>query len=143
MPLDQALPSGVNIVKGEIHRCMTAMRSNQRWASDARFRQEVPLQHESSLLRGFKSLHQRLQAFNDLGDVDTVMYLTPFLDVIVSDDTRCVDGLGFIVLGCSIMTGRCTLPPQWSNNKHGTELCEQIFTLWIYYARVPSCSRSD
>lgn len=86
--MDQGHPNGVSIVKGEIHRCMAAMRSNQRWASDARFRQEIPLQLESSLLRGFKSLHQRLQAFSDLGDVDTVMYLSPFLDVIVADDTR-------------------------------------------------------
>ena len=88
MDFQSGHPNGVNIVKGEIHRCMAVMRSNQRWASEARFRQEVPLQHESSLLRGFKSLHQRLQAFNDLGDVDTVMYLSPFLDVIVSLDTR-------------------------------------------------------
>ncbi len=47
-----------------------------------------PCQYESPLLRSLKALHNYLQAFDDLQDVDTVMYLRPFLDVIESQDTR-------------------------------------------------------
>ncbi len=47
------------------------------------------VQYESPLLRSLKTLHNYLQAFDDLLDVDTVMYLRPFLDVIESQDTRC------------------------------------------------------
>jgi hypothetical protein len=50
------------------------------------------LQFESPLLRSLKTLHNYLQSFDDLQDVDTVMYLQPFLDVIESQDTRCVCG---------------------------------------------------
>ena len=48
----------------------------------------LPRQYESPLLRSLKTLHNYLQAFDDLQDVDTVMYLRPFLDVIESQDTR-------------------------------------------------------
>ncbi len=46
------------------------------------------LQLESPLLRAFKTLYNKLQLHDDLYDVDTVLYLRPFLDVITSHDTR-------------------------------------------------------
>ena len=45
-------------------------------------------QYESPLLRSLKTLHNYLQSFDDLHDVDTVAYLRPFLDVVESQDTR-------------------------------------------------------
>lgn len=45
-------------------------------------------------MRSFKLLHDFLQSFDDINDVDTVAYLEPFLDVIRSHDTRCGMGGG-------------------------------------------------
>eukprot|EP01138_Halocafeteria_seosinensis_P010884 gb/GECG01011117.1/.p1 GENE.gb/GECG01011117.1/~~gb/GECG01011117.1/.p1 ORF type:complete len:2015 (+),score=275.06 gb/GECG01011117.1/:1-6045(+) len=80
-------PNAVNCIKGEIHNVLSVMRLNQRWASEARFRKEIPLQSETPLLRSFKTLHNYLQRLVDINDVDTVFYLQPFLDVIASKDT--------------------------------------------------------
>lgn len=83
-------PNAVNCIKGEIHNVLSVMRLNQRWASEARFKKEIPLQSETPLLRSFKTLHNYLQRLIDINDVDTVFYLQPFLDVISSKDTRYV-----------------------------------------------------
>jgi hypothetical protein len=37
-------PNAVNCVKGEIHNVLYVMRLNRRWASEARFKVEIPLQ---------------------------------------------------------------------------------------------------
>ena len=63
---------------------LTVMRLNARWASGARFRREIPLQAESPLTRGLKALHDHLQGFCDIRDVDTVRYLAPFVAVVRS-----------------------------------------------------------
>ena len=63
---------------------LTVMRLNARWASGARFRREIPLQAESPLTRGLKALHDHLQGYCDIRDVDTVRYLTPFVAVVRS-----------------------------------------------------------
>ena len=77
-----------NCVKAEIHNVLASLRSNQRWASKARFEREIPLASESLLLREFKALHYELQdAYEDINDVDSLLYLHPFLKVIVSDHT--------------------------------------------------------
>jgi hypothetical protein len=67
----------------------------------------VPVQYESPLLRSLKTLHNYLQAFDDLLDVDTVMYLRPFLDVIESQDTRCGGSLGRVAHVSSFRGLRC------------------------------------
>ena len=76
--------NSINCVKGEIHNMLTVMRLNARWASGARFRREIPLQAESPLTRGLKALHDHLQGYCDIRDVDTVRYLTPFVAVVRS-----------------------------------------------------------
>lgn len=82
--------NAVNIIKGEIHRVLSTMRGTHAFASPARFTHEVPAATESPLLRAFKRLYDRLQAYDDLDAVDAVMYLQPFLDVIEAPATRCV-----------------------------------------------------
>ena len=76
--------NSIHCVKGEIHNMLTVMRLNARWASGARFRREIPLQAESPLTRGLKALHDHLQGFCDIRDVDTVRYLSPFVAVVRS-----------------------------------------------------------
>ena len=71
-------------LSSEIHNMLTVMRLNARWASGARFRREIPLQAESPLTRGLKALHDHLQGFCDIRDVDTVRYLAPFVAVVRS-----------------------------------------------------------
>jgi golgi-specific brefeldin A-resistance guanine nucleotide exchange factor 1 len=79
--------NAVNCVKGEIHNVLTVLRLNARWATKARFTTEIALQAESPLIRALKSLHAYLEAVDDLGDVDTVRYLEPFLAVVESPHT--------------------------------------------------------
>jgi hypothetical protein len=69
--------SDINCVKGEIHNVLTIMRLNSRWASPLRFQREVPLQSESPLMRGLKTLHDQLtmHGYRNLGEVDTVHFL--------------------------------------------------------------------
>ncbi|OQR85972.1 hypothetical protein ACHHYP_11123 [Achlya hypogyna] len=80
-------PNGVNCVKGEIHNVLSVMRVNARWASASRFKREVPTHTQSPLLRRFKELHVRLEGVMDLGDVDTLNVLEPFVHVIESEKT--------------------------------------------------------
>ena len=79
----------IKCVKGEIHNVLTVMRLNSRWASAARFQAEVPLRSESPLLRGLRALHDQLthQGQRCIGEVDTVRFLQPFVDVVTSPDT--------------------------------------------------------
>jgi hypothetical protein len=46
---DSFLPNAVNCVKGEIHNVLYVMRLNRRWASEARFKVEIPLQASGGL----------------------------------------------------------------------------------------------
>lgn len=79
--------SAVNCVKGEIHNVLSVLRLNARWATRARFTHEIPAHSESPLIRNLKSLHTYLEAVDDLGDVDAVQYLEPFLAVVESPMT--------------------------------------------------------
>jgi hypothetical protein len=98
--------SGVLIVKGEIHNVLSMMRQSTRWASVARFQLEMSADHESGLVRAFRTLQDHLQPFRDLDDVDTVEYLKPFLAVVRSVEARCVRGrAGFLR---SPARGRCS-----------------------------------
>ena len=96
----------MNSVKGEIHNVLSVMRMSRRWASYERFKREMPLhvsllqqtlgnfhsasslQHETPLIRSFKTLLNHLQYYDDLTDVDAVTFLAPFLQVVQSTDTR-------------------------------------------------------
>ncbi|KDO19550.1 hypothetical protein SPRG_21512 [Saprolegnia parasitica CBS 223.65] len=80
-------PNGVNCVKGEIHNVLSVMRVNARWASTSRFKREIPTHTQSPLLRRFKELHVQLEGVMDLGDVDTLNVLEPFVHVIESEKT--------------------------------------------------------
>ena len=82
IPLTYPLLSSVNIVKGEIHNVLWLMKTNRRWVSTLRFKQEIPLQLEDPLTRNFKALHEHLLAFHDIAEVDTLRFLKPFLAVI-------------------------------------------------------------
>lgn len=79
-----ALLNNITCVKGEIHNVLTQMRLNTRWASAARFHTEIPIHSESPLFRGLKSLHDYLtqQGFHNISDVDTVLYLQPFVEIV-------------------------------------------------------------
>ena len=74
-------------IKGEIHRVLEALRSNRRWASEVRFRREVPLALESPLLRALKTLYAALRSGDTLAELNAVAYTAPFLDVISAVDT--------------------------------------------------------
>lgn len=78
----------LNCVRSEIHNVLSTMRRNGRWASEERFKREIPLHYETPLIRAFKSLHDYLLAFDDINDVDAVAYLKPFLDVVSFRDTN-------------------------------------------------------
>lgn len=81
--------NAVNCVKGEIHNVLSIMRINERWASGDRFEFEIPSHTESPLLQSFKKLHGNLvENCIYLSDFDTLNYLEPFLNVIVSDKTN-------------------------------------------------------
>ena len=75
-------------VKGEIHNVVSLLRQNRKWGSKARFQNEIPLQSESPILRSFKVLHRYMQrSADEQKRVDTMRYLRPFLDVIMSEWT--------------------------------------------------------
>jgi hypothetical protein len=43
---------------------------------------------EDPLTRDFRYLHAYLLSFHDINDVDTLQFITPFLNVITSSDTN-------------------------------------------------------
>uniref|UniRef100_A0A7S2WBL3 SEC7 domain-containing protein n=1 Tax=Mucochytrium quahogii TaxID=96639 RepID=A0A7S2WBL3_9STRA len=78
----------LNCVRSEIHNVLSTMRRNGRWASEERFVREIPSEFENPLFRSLKSLHDFLQPFEDINDVDAVAYLQPFLDVVAYPNTN-------------------------------------------------------
>jgi len=81
------MENSVSIVKGEIHNVLSLMRLNRRYSSGARFHREIAATAESPLLRGLKALHDSFAGYSDLQDMDTLVWLRPFLDVIESPET--------------------------------------------------------
>ncbi|CAM9099816.1 unnamed protein product, partial [Ectocarpus fasciculatus] len=77
--------NGVTCIKGEIHSLMTLMRLNTRWAAPSRFSRELLIQDESPLIQSFRRLNEYLEDTYDLRDVDCVVYLDPFLQVVISE----------------------------------------------------------
>ena len=86
-PLESCMENSVRIVKGEIHNVLSLMRLNRRYSSGARFIREIPATAESPLVRGLKDLHDSLATFTDLQEIDTLLWLRPFFDVIESPET--------------------------------------------------------
>ena len=64
------------------------MKTTRRSLSTLRFKQELPLQLQDPLTRGFKALHEYLLTFNDIAEVDSLKFLIPFLSVIKSHQTN-------------------------------------------------------
>lgn len=76
---------GVTCIKGEIHSIMTLMRLSTRW-SHAKHQVDVTIyQDENPLVKSFRRLNEYLEGMFDLNEVDCVMYIAPFHQVIVSD----------------------------------------------------------
>jgi len=81
-------PQCLSCIRSEIHNVLSTMRRNGRWASDERFVREIPSDFENPLIRSLKSLHDYLQPFEDVNDVDAVAYLEPFLEVVAFPNTN-------------------------------------------------------
>ena len=79
--------SSVAVLKGEIHNVLALMRANARYSAVWRFTRESPDNKENPLVAGLKSLHESLVNARDLSDADTVDWLKPFLDIIVTPET--------------------------------------------------------
>jgi len=79
--------SSVAVLKGEIHNVLALMRANARYSAVWRFTRESPDNKENPLVAGLKSLHESLVNVRDVSDADTVDWLKPFLDIIVTPET--------------------------------------------------------
>ncbi|XP_076459823.1 Golgi-specific brefeldin A-resistance guanine nucleotide exchange factor 1-like isoform X2 [Babylonia areolata] len=77
-----ALPNGVYIIQGEISLVITAMRRTSRYSSHARHDDDG-----DQLLNSFSQLKDILNDLTDLEDLEPNTFLSPFLDVIRSEDT--------------------------------------------------------
>lgn len=77
--------NGVTCIKGEIHNITTLLRLNTRWGSTARFSRELLILDESPLMQSFRHLNEQLEGIFNLRNVDCIIYLQPFHDVIVSE----------------------------------------------------------
>lgn len=82
--LKQLELNSILLVINEINNVVSAMRLNTRWAS--RNRSSVN-QVENPLLKGFKNLKKQLDTISDISEIDTLVYLKPFLSVIRSEET--------------------------------------------------------
>ena len=64
------------------------MRSTRKWATKSRFKQEIPLEMEDPFTRSFRQLHSFLLSYHDIKQVDSLVFISPFLMIITSDDTN-------------------------------------------------------
>ncbi|XP_077999496.1 Golgi-specific brefeldin A-resistance guanine nucleotide exchange factor 1-like [Glandiceps talaboti] len=77
-----APPNGIYIVQGEMSLVVTAMRRNSRWSSHSPQDED-----QDPLLGNFSQLKEVINNISDLIEVEPNVFLTPFLDVIRSEDT--------------------------------------------------------
>lgn len=78
-----SLPGGgIFVVKGEMSVLLTAMRRGARWSSHSYQDDEV-----DNLMKNFQELKETLNKIADLRDIEPNVFLTPFLNVIKSDET--------------------------------------------------------
>ncbi|XP_071953967.1 Golgi-specific brefeldin A-resistance guanine nucleotide exchange factor 1-like isoform X2 [Antedon mediterranea] len=74
--------NGVYIIQGEMLLVVTAMRRTSRWNT------HIPQEEEQDpLIAGFSQLKDLLNSISDLSDIEPNNFLSPFLDVIRSEDT--------------------------------------------------------
>ncbi|XP_072165610.1 Golgi-specific brefeldin A-resistance guanine nucleotide exchange factor 1-like [Diadema setosum] len=74
--------NGIYVVLGEIQLVVTAMRRSSRWSS------HLPQEEDQDpFLASFAQLKEILNTVPDLGAIEPNVFLSPFLDVIRSDDT--------------------------------------------------------
>lgn len=78
-----ALPNGVYIIQGEISLVVTGMRRNSRYGSHGRHQDD----DGDQLLSSFSQLKDVLNTITELDELEANVYLSPFLDVIRSEDT--------------------------------------------------------
>ena len=82
----EAIINGVTCIKGEISSIMTLMRLNTRWSGQAGAGRRSDGYHdEDPLVLAFRRLNMYLEGIYDMREVDSVVYLLPFHQVIVSD----------------------------------------------------------
>ncbi|XP_013395195.1 Golgi-specific brefeldin A-resistance guanine nucleotide exchange factor 1 isoform X4 [Lingula anatina] len=74
--------NGVYIIQGEITLLGTAMRRSSRWSSHSHQDDD-----QDPLLGGFSRLKEELNHVADLDELEPNVYLSPFLEVIRSEDT--------------------------------------------------------
>ncbi|KAJ8916109.1 hypothetical protein NQ315_004476 [Exocentrus adspersus] len=74
--------NGIFVVKGEMSILMTAMRRGSRWSSHSYQDDDV-----DGLMKSFQELKEVLSKLDDLKLVEPNTFLSPFLDVIRSDET--------------------------------------------------------
>ncbi|XP_076818522.1 Golgi-specific brefeldin A-resistance guanine nucleotide exchange factor 1-like isoform X2 [Clavelina lepadiformis] len=73
---------GKYIVLGEVNIVVTALRRNIRWSTH-----NYQSDHEDPLISSFNSLKNVLNRCEDLSELGPSVYLTPFLEVVRSEDT--------------------------------------------------------
>ncbi|KAJ8979326.1 hypothetical protein NQ317_006940 [Molorchus minor] len=74
--------NGIFVVKGEMSILMTAMRRNVRWSSHSYQEDDI-----DALMKSFQELKEILNKIDDLRLVEPNAFLSPFLDVIRSEET--------------------------------------------------------
>lgn len=74
--------NGVYIVIGEMNMVMAAMKRGSRWSSHIHQEEE-----QGSLMSNFCELKETLNHLNSLNEIEPTVYLSPFLDVIRSENT--------------------------------------------------------
>nr|XP_023015700.1 Golgi-specific brefeldin A-resistance guanine nucleotide exchange factor 1 [Leptinotarsa decemlineata] len=72
--------NGIFVVKGEISVLMIAMRRGTRWSSHS-------YQEDDALMKNFQELREILDNVDDLRFVEPITFLSPFLNVIRSEET--------------------------------------------------------
>ena len=77
--------NGVTCIKGEIHNIMTLLRLNTRWVAPTRFTRELLIQDESPMVQSFRLLNEYLEGTFILRNVDCLVYLHPFHQIIISE----------------------------------------------------------
>lgn len=74
--------NGVFVIRGEISTLMTAMRRTTRWSSHS-----YQDDDQDPLLKSFQELKDALNKLGDLKQLEPIVFLSPFLDTIKSEDT--------------------------------------------------------
>ncbi|KAG5880373.1 hypothetical protein JTB14_027280 [Gonioctena quinquepunctata] len=74
--------NGIFVVKGEISILMIAMRRGTRWSSHSYQEEDI-----DGLMKSFQELREILNNVDDLRFVEPITFLTPFLNVIRSEET--------------------------------------------------------